>query len=435
MGQAVQQLTVFLACSILAFIKSYTLTLVTLSAIPLVVGVQIFTQVVANPLFAEERRALEDSSTTIERSTNAISTVKAFNAQKIENERFGKGVLRARRNYIGQAIVWSINNGLTSLLLQIMFVAGFWFGAKLVRSEKISAADVMTVFWACLLGSSSLQGVVPHLVFIAQGKASMASLLTMIRAPSPTKRTIFNVPHTGNSYNSDYDEGHSPSPFSPLNMPSQMSVVSGVPDLAEGELIRPSKAYGEFTLRNVTFAYPARPDNLALDDISIFLPAGETTFIVGGSGSGKSTIAQLLLRLYQPDGGDIQLDDHPLKHLDRAFTREHISAVQQGCIMFDMTLHDNVAMGLAGLPDRKPEDVTRAEVVEACKMAMLDDFIQSLPEGYETKLGTKGASLSGGQRQRLAIARARLRDPTILVLGKRELRPRAERWLIIAAHR
>lgn len=421
MGQAVQQFTVFLACCILAFVKSYTLTLVTLSAIPLVVAVQIVTQVLANPLFAEERRALEDSSTTVERSTNAISTVKAFNAQKIENERFGKGVARARRNYIGQAIVWSVNNGVSSLLLQIMFVAGFWYGAKLVRSGKISAAEVMTVFWACLLGSSSLQGVVPHLVFLAQGKASMAILITMIRAPTGKKPTTPEAPQTGNSYNPNYDDSHSPSPFSPLNMPPQMSVVSVVAELPDEELITPSKAYGEFTLRNVTFAYPARPDTLALDDVSIFLPAGETTFIVGGSGSGKSTIAQLLLRLYQPDGGDIQLDDHPLKHLHLAFTREHISAVQQGCIMFDMSLHDNVSMGLAGLPNRKPEDATREEVVEACKMALLDEFIQSLPEGYETKLGTKGASLSGGQRQRLAIARARLRDPTILVLGRLRL--------------
>lgn len=418
MGQAVQQLTVFLACTILAFVKSYSLTLVTLSAIPVVVIVQIATEVVANPLFAEERRALEDSSTTVERSTNAISTVKAFNAQNVENERFGRGVLRARRNYIGQAVVWSINNGLTSLLLQIMFVAGFWFGAKLVRSEKISAAEVMTVFWACLLGSASLQGVVPHLVVIAQGKASMASLIGMIRAPAIKKKVIVDIPDTGRSYDANYEDDYSPSPFSLLNRPQQAPVVSGASEPSSLEQIAPNKAYGEFVLRNVTFAYPARPDILVLDDISIFLPAGETTFIVGGSGSGKSTIAQLLLRIYRPDGGEIQLDDHPLNHLDLAFTREHISAVQQGCIMFDMTLHDNVAMGLAGLPDRKPEDATREEVVEACKMAMLDDFIQCLPEGYETRLGTKGASLSGGQRQRLAIARARLRDPTILVLGK-----------------
>lgn len=418
MGHAVQQLSIFLGCSILALFKSYSLALVTLSAIPLALLIQIATQVVANPLFAEERRALEDSSTTVERTTNAIATVKAFNAQTIESEKFARGVLRAKKTYVKQAIVWSVNNGVTNLLLQIMFVAGFWFGSKLTRSGKVTAAEVMTVFWACLLGSTSLQGVVPHLVQISQGKASMASLIGLIRAPAMEKQRVVPIPDSGRSFGVDTDGDYSPSPFSPLNRPAESSGGHAPLAATGAEAVIPAKAYGEFSLRNVTFAYPARPETLALDNVSIFLPAGETTFIVGASGSGKSTIAQLLLRLYQPDGGEIQMDDQPLQDIDLAFTREHISAVQQGCIMFDMTLHDNVAMGLAGLPDRKPQDATREQVVEACKMAMLDDFIQSLPEGYETRLGTKGASLSGGQRQRLAIARARLRDPTILVLGE-----------------
>jgi ATP-binding cassette subfamily B (MDR/TAP) protein 1 len=161
-----------------------------------------------------------------------------------------------------------------------------------------------------------------------------------------------------------------------------------------------------------------------LRDITLFLPPGETTFIVGGSGSGKSTIAQLLLRLYAPSGGEITLDNQALSYLDDDFTRQHIAAVQQGCILFDLSIRENVAMGLAGSgPDpvtgvtRRPQDVTRDEVVEACKMAMIHDFIDSLPQGYETRLGTGGSALSGGQRQRLAIARARIRDPTVLILG------------------
>lgn len=419
MGEMTQQITTFLSCTVLALVKSYSLTLVTLSAIPLAILVQIVTQVIANPLFAAERRALEDSSTTIERTTNAVSTVKAFNAQKIENERFTKGVSRVRRNYVAQALIWSVNNGITDLLLQIVFVASFWYGTKLVRSGKESPAAIMTVFWACLLGSSSLQMAVPHLVVISQGKASMASLIGMIRAPSPTKKIIALVSNVRRSLETTYEDDYSPSPFSPLNVYPKTPVTPNPKDAENVKTIVPDKAQGEVVLRNLSFAYPSRPETLALHDVSIFLPAGETTFIVGGSGSGKSTIAQLILRLYEPDTGDIQLDDNNLKDLDFAFTREHISAVQQGCIMFDMSVHDNVSMGLAGMPGRKPEDATRAEVVQACRMAMLDEFITGLPEGYETKLGTKGASLSGGQRQRLAIARARLRDPTILVLGKR----------------
>ncbi|KAJ9120743.1 hypothetical protein QFC22_002674 [Naganishia vaughanmartiniae] len=416
MGEMVQHLTTFLSCTILALVKSYSLTLVTLSAIPLAILVQIVTQTIANPLFAAERRALEDSSTAIERTTNAVSTVKAFNAQNIEKERFAKGVSRARRTYIAQTITWSINNGVTDLLLQIMFVASFWYGTKLVRSGKESPATIMTVFWACLLGSSSLQAGVPHLVSISQGKASMASLINMIKAPSPAKKLLATVRRTLETIDED---DYSPSPFSPLNVyPNTPGTTDSKTSALQTKKIVPDKAQGEFVLRNVSFAYPSRPETLALHDVSIFLPAGETTFIVGGSGSGKTTIAQLILRLYEPDIGDIQLDDNNLKDLDYVFTREHVSAVQQGCIMFDMSVHDNVSMGLAGMPGRKPEDATRAEVVQACQMAMLDEFITSLPEGYETKLGTKGASLSGGQRQRLAIARARLRDPTILVLDE-----------------
>lgn len=182
--------------------------------------------------------------------------------------------------------------------------------------------------------------------------------------------------------------------------------------------VQPTKATGEVNFERVSFSYPSRPDDLILDNVSLFLPAGETTFIVGGSGSGKSTVAQLLLRLYQPDYGQVTLDEQDIQTLDLAFTQAHIAAVMQGCIMFDMNVHDNVAMGLAGLPNKSPRDATREQVIEACKMAMLHDFIIGLPEGYETKLGTKGASLSGGQKQRLAIARARLRDPTVLLLGE-----------------
>ena len=159
--------------------------------------------------------------------------------------------------------------------------------------------------------------------------------------------------------------------------------------------------------------------------MSLFIPAGETTFIVGGSGSGKSTITQLLLRLYLPSSGDITFDNQSFLYLDEGFIRENIAAIQQGCILFDLSIHDNVAMGLAGAGQdlktgvqRRPNDVTRDEVMDACKLAMIHDFIDSLPEGYETKLGTAGSALSGGQRQRLAIARARIRDPTVLILGQ-----------------
>ena len=183
--------------------------------------------------------------------------------------------------------------------------------------------------------------------------------------------------------------------------------------------IRPKHCKGQFDLSDVSFAYPSRPTMPVLQDVSIFLPSQETSFIVGGSGSGKSTLAQLLLRMYNPTTGSIFLDDQELSFLDEDFTREHIAAVSQNCILFDMSVHDNVAMGLAGPgSSRKPQDVTREEVIRVCRAALMHEFVRDLPDGYDTQLGTNGANLSGGQKQRLAIARALLRNPTVLILGE-----------------
>jgi ATP-binding cassette subfamily B (MDR/TAP) protein 1 len=288
-------------------------------------------------------------------------------------------------------------------LLLSTFVLGFWYGAKLVREGKANPGDVMTVFWAALLAATYLQMVVEQLVVVTKGKTSMASLRTIIR-------DLPRRPTSGN-------------PFSQPTTPSNPTFGTKTRPTSMRQ-IRPARCHGEYNFQNVSFYYPSRPEQWVLRDVTLFLPPGETTFIVGGSGSGKSTVVQLLLRLYTPVGGEITLDDQSIAYLDEEYTKENIAAVQQGCILFDMSVHDNVAMGLAGAGvdiktgiKRRPRDVTRGEVEEACKMAMIHDFISGLPDGYETVLGNGGSSLSGGQRQRLAIARARIRDPTILVLG------------------
>lgn len=413
MGQSIQDISTFLACFIMALVKSWQLTLVTTSAIPLLVITQIITQIFVNPMFAAERRALAEASTNVERTTGAMPTVKAFNAQQIEVDKFEHGVEKARSNFVGQAVIWAISAAFGNFILMAMFIAGFWYGSGLVRDGDISAATVMTVFWACLLGSASLQQFVPRLVQITRGKESMAGLVALMEAPTTVKGKV-----RPSSAHSEMTLTNTPtSPTFRSKAWTRKPRVSKTASLALRK-VKPNGAKGEFNLQGVTFAYPSRPETLALDNVSLFLPAGETTFIVGGSGSGKSTVAQLMLRLYPSDHGEVTLDDQDIQYLDLGFTQEHVAAVQQGCILFDMSVHDNVAMGLAGLPNRKPEDATRDQVVEACKMAMMHDFINGLPQGYETKLGTKGASLSGGQKQRLAIARARLRDPTVLVLGE-----------------
>ncbi|WWD10364.1 hypothetical protein V865_008499 [Kwoniella europaea PYCC6329] len=418
-GAVVMNLATFALCFILAMIKAPILALVTLSTIPLVVLTQIITQVFAAPLHASERRAFAEASTNVERVTSAISTVKVHNAQQAEEDRFLNLIGKGKTSLIKQGLVWGISSGMTDFLLLGTFVLGFWYGAKIVRDGKASSGDVMTCFWACLFSATYLQQVVPHLTGITKGKNSMASLLTIIRN-DPKRESIVAVGE--NPFNSPT------SPSFPPPSPTTKTTRNGIfgkkhtkssKRISTLRGIIPIRCHGEFNFSNISFCYPSRPENLVLRDISLFIPPGETTFIVGGSGSGKSTIAQILLRLYKPLTGEIIIDNQNFSYIDMGFTKTHIAAVQQGCILFDMSIHDNVALGLAGSGgDKKPKDVKREEVVEACKMAMIHDFIESLPEGYETKIGSGGNSLSGGQRQRLAIARARIRDPTVLILDE-----------------
>ena len=408
MGLVIQNLSTFIACFALALATEPILALVTLSTIPLVVLVQIITQSICSPLYTVERRSFAEASTNVERATNAITTVKAHNAQKSELERFDRVADGAKSSLVTQAMVWAISISMTDFFLLGTFVVGFWYGAKVVRDGKADAGTVMTVFWACLLAASFLQMVVPQLSMVTKGKNSMASLRSVIRSEAVRPPSISN-------------------PFSPVDSSHNLTFSHDLKSETRipQERLRPTKCRGDFDLQNVCFAYPSRPEHVVLKEITLFLPEGETTFIVGGSGSGKSTIAQLLLRLYNPNGGGITLDDQPFPILEDGFTQQNIAAVQQGCILFDMSVHENVAMGRAGAgPDpltgrvRTPKDVTQEEVIEACKMAMIHDFIVNLPDGYETNLGVGGSALSGGQRQRLAIARARIRDPTVLILDE-----------------
>ncbi|KAG9031180.1 hypothetical protein FRB95_003084 [Tulasnella sp. JGI-2019a] len=399
-GMLIQYTTTFLACLILALVQSWSLTLVILSSIPLLVLVQGFCQALATPFYNTERNKSASAGTRIERAVSSIPTVKAFNAQAYESAAVSNLIHAGRRAYMRCAAIWGVTAGITQFILFAMFVQGFWYGSKLVRQGKISPGNVMGVFWACLIASSNLQLCIPLLVVLTKGKAAMVSLDTLINQPLPSSKELRPVSVVSPNSRA----------FPPLHHQQQPK------DQVMMKIIPQGKCRGAFALHNIRFAYPSRPTVPVLTVDDIYLPDGETTFIVGGSGSGKSTIAQLMLRMYEPESGTILFDDNDLAHLDRRYTRQHIASVSQTCILFDMTVHDNVAMGLKCAGGQRL--ATREEVEKACQTALMHEFVRDLPDGYDTRLGTGGASLSGGQRQRLAIARAMLRDPTVLILDE-----------------
>ncbi|SLN53275.1 Lipid A export ATP-binding/permease protein MsbA [Roseivivax jejudonensis] len=171
-----------------------------------------------------------------------------------------------------------------------------------------------------------------------------------------------------------------------------------------------SPARGAVTFDRVSFAYPARPDRPALDEVDLEVAPGETIALVGPSGAGKTTIIQLLQRFYEPDSGRVLLDGVPLDAMERAAFRNHIALVPQDPVIFAASARDNIRFGRPGATD--------AEIEAAARAAAAHDFIVDLPDGYGTWLGERGVMLSGGQKQRVAIARAILRDAPLLLLDE-----------------
>ncbi len=194
-----------------------------------------------------------------------------------------------------------------------------------------------------------------------------------------------------------------------VNVERLFGLLGDKPAIADAPDAKPlTVSQGEVTFRDVHFSY--RPDRTILKGVSFTIPAGHTLAVVGASGAGKSTLARLLFRFFDVDSGSISIDGQDIRHLNQDSLRTAIGVVPQDTVLFNDTLYNNLAYG-------RPS-ASEAEVKRAARQAHLDDFINSLPDGYDTKVGERGLKLSGGEKQRVAIARVLLKNPPLLILDE-----------------
>ncbi|KAL1824573.1 hypothetical protein DCAR_0312646 [Daucus carota subsp. sativus] len=191
-----------------------------------------------------------------------------------------------------------------------------------------------------------------------------------------------------------------------------LEVINRIPkidsDNMEGEILE--NVSGEVEFKHIEFAYPSRPETIIFKDLNLKIPAGKAVALVGGSGSGKSTVIALLQRFYDPVGGEIMVDGVGIEKLQLKWLRSQMGLVSQEPALFATTIKDNILFG--------KEDGSMEEVIGAAKAANAHNFISQLPQGYDTQVGERGVQMSGGQKQRIAIARAIIKAPRILLLDE-----------------
>ncbi|MCO5598628.1 hypothetical protein L7F22_052725 [Adiantum nelumboides] len=470
-GQMIESLATLLSALILAFISSWSLTFVVLSTIPAMMVMVHFVQKRATIWHLMDMENMAKAGKVLEQSVQAITTVKAFNLQSRQLYELMQSIHKTIIAWNKLAWIYGGRLGVMAWMGLMMFATGFWYGGYLVQSNKATPGQVFTTFWSCVIVGNTVGPMIQRLTFLELGKVAAASLTKIVQPAEERDRTqkpqidetlSFNdgfesaapgkehftrfsgdaddmmtrikkrvpsielaLPNTPTSKASFYSDDKSTRRL--LTKRSKLSHLPISPTYARPmKRIWPTRSCeGELDLQHITFAYPSRTEDVVLCDISMFIPAKETTFILGQSGSGKSTVSHLLLGLYDNYNGSILLDEQDLQFLDPIWRRSHISAIDQNPIIFDMTVHDNIALGLCG---RVNEDIqfqenhvpklSRKRVIEACKMTLLDADIRKMPNGYDTRLGVGGVDLSGGQKQRLALARAIISDPTVLILDE-----------------
>ncbi|BDG79753.1 MULTISPECIES: ABC transporter ATP-binding protein [Bacillus] len=345
------------------FYYSAPLTLVTIAALPfLAVAVYQFDKRV-HPAFRGIRKSFAKLNTKVQENISGINTVKSLSREDFQISAFNKANAAYRTKYLQTSSIWSAYFPLMEFIGNICIVALLSYGGYLVMQNQLNPGELVAFFSLVNYMMWPIMNLGFVINMFSQAKASGERLLDILDEEEDIK-----------------DHVHA------LHQP---------------------KLTGDVSFKDVTLTYRNEQTN-ALSDVSFEAKSGKMIGLLGPTGSGKSSVTQLLTRFYSPAGGIITIDHKPITDYSLKTLRSNIGVVLQESFLFSSTIRSNISYG-------KP-DASMDDIINAAKRAQAHDFIMELPDGYDTMLGERGLGLSGGQKQRIAIARAICLNPSILIL-------------------
>ncbi|OVA14323.1 ABC transporter [Macleaya cordata] len=356
----------FVGCYIAAFLLMWRLALVGFPSVVLLVIPGLVYGRILMGLTMKIREEYKKAGTLVEQAISSVRTVYSFVGEQKTMEEFSASLGGSVKLGLKQGLAKGVaigSNGVSFAVWAFMS----WYGSKLVMNHGGQGGTIFAVGAAIAIGGLSLGAGLPNLKYFFEAVSAGERMMDVIK----------RVPEIDS-------------------------------DNMGGEILH--KVSGDVEFKNVEFAYPSRTENLIFSNFNLKVPAGKTVALVGGSGSGKSTVIALLERFYDPLGGEILLDGFPIDKLQLKWLRSQMGLVSQEPALFATSIKENILFG--------KEDATMEEVIAASKAANAHNFITQLPNGYDTQVGERGVQMSGGQKQRIAIARAVIKAPRILLLDE-----------------